>query len=79
MIELLYFGPVKDIIGVSGEAVDLECATVQGIKDWVRQKYPDCSEILASCAISVNLEYVEADEPIAAGSEVAIIPPVSAG
>jgi len=50
--------------------------------------YPGIKErVLSSCAVTVNLEYVDlddddvtnADQDIKAGDEVAIIPPVSSG
>ena len=52
-------------------------STYPGIKD----------KVLSSCAVTVNLEYVDlddedtasADQEIKAGDEVAIIPPVSSG
>lgn len=56
--------------------------------DTLEERYPGIKQkVLASCAVTVNLEYVdldEADSPdmdreIAEGDEVAIIPPVSSG
>lgn len=40
---------------------------------------PDLSGSLSVCRVAVNLEFVAADHPIAAGDEVAVIPPVSGG
>ncbi|KAF1916466.1 Molybdopterin synthase sulfur carrier subunit [Ampelomyces quisqualis] len=54
----------------------------------LEERYPGIKEkVLASCAVTVNLDYVHVDEPDAAdadkdikeGDEVAIIPPVSSG
>ena len=52
----------------------------------LEDKYPGIGEkILQSCAVTVNLEYVDLDEEestqmvIGAGDEVALIPPVSSG
>jgi molybdopterin converting factor small subunit len=54
----------------------------------LEERYPGIREkILASCAVTVNLEYIDIDEEDAAdmdkeikeGDEVAIIPPVSSG
>jgi molybdopterin converting factor small subunit len=49
----------------------------------LEERYPGINaKVLASCAVTVNLEYVDADSKgvvIRAGDEVAIIPPVSGG
>jgi len=49
----------------------------------LEKRYPGIKDkILISCAVTVNLEYVDADEVgvvIHEGDEVAIIPPVSGG
>ena len=54
----------------------------------LEERYPGIKEkVLVSCAITVNLEYIDIDEEDAAdldreikeGDEVAIIPPVSSG
>jgi len=47
-------------------------------------KYPGIgSKVLASCAFTINLDYVDLDNPedvmFQEGDEVAIIPPVSSG
>ncbi|KAF2668956.1 hypothetical protein BT63DRAFT_424684 [Microthyrium microscopicum] len=49
----------------------------------LEDQYPGITDkVLSSCAITVNLEYVDKDEApvtIKEGDEVAIIPPVSSG
>ena len=54
----------------------------------LNDRYPGFQDkVLSSCAVTVNLEYVDlddddasgADREIKAGDEVAIIPPVSSG
>ncbi|KAI9724250.1 MAG: hypothetical protein M1828_003674 [Chrysothrix sp. TS-e1954] len=50
----------------------------------LEERYPGIkSKVLDSCALTVNLDYVDTDSKgqgnIKAGDEVAIIPPVSAG
>ena len=54
--------------------------------DVLEQKYPDIkSKVLSTCALTVNLDYVDVEEEeggrtvIEAADEVAIIPPVSSG
>jgi molybdopterin converting factor small subunit len=54
----------------------------------LEERYPGIKEkVLASCAVTVNLEYIDVEEEdaqevereIKEGDEVAIIPPVSSG
>jgi len=55
--------------------------------DLLEERYPGINKaVLSSCAVTLNLEYVDLDAQqdgrpvlILAGSEVAIIPPVSSG
>ena len=52
--------------------------------DHLEQMYPTINQkILHSCALTVNLEYVDAqadaDMVVSEGDEVAVIPPVSSG
>jgi molybdopterin converting factor small subunit len=56
--------------------------------DALEERYPGIKEmVLSSCAVTVNLEYIDIDEDdapdldreIKEGDEVAIIPPVSSG
>ena len=62
---------------------------VTGLYDRLEKAYPGFkNKVLSSCALTVNLEYIDLDEEtekgadglvIQAGDEVAIIPPVSSG
>jgi len=60
---------------------------VLNLYDALDQQYPGIKEkVLSSCALTVNLEYVDLDDnvgenglTIKEGDEVAIIPPVSSG
>jgi molybdopterin synthase sulfur carrier subunit len=49
----------------------------------LEERYPGIKDkILASCALTINLDYTDMDESsvvIQAGDEVALIPPVSSG
>jgi molybdopterin converting factor small subunit len=49
----------------------------------LEQRYPGIVQILSSCGISLNGEYVDVEEDgdvvIQTGGEVAVIPPVSSG
>jgi molybdopterin converting factor small subunit len=78
---ILYFAAASTFTGKTTEQLPaplhVRNETYPGIKD----------KVLSSCAVTVNLEYVDLDDDDAAGlereiqegDEVAIIPPVSSG
>jgi len=43
------------------------------------QQYPELKQLLPSCRIAVNCQYVGPDASVPLGAEVALIPPVSGG
>jgi len=81
---VLYFGPMTELTGVRTEPVDaVAVPTVGALLEHLRGQYAAVAELdalLNTCAVAVNMDYVEGrDFTIAAGDEVAIIPPVSSG
>lgn len=57
---------------------------VTSLFDYLETKYPGMkAKILSSCALTINLDYVDVEETpslmIGEGDEVAVIPPVSSG
>ena len=84
MIELLYFAWVRERIGVDGEVVPLPAgvATVGALLDWLSARSPAHAAALADrglVRVAVDQVFARADTPVAAGSEVAIFPPVTGG
>jgi len=80
---LLYFASASSYTRKSSETFPAP-STAAKLFEELEKRYPGIKErILTSCALTVNLEYVELDKPeevvINGGSEVAIIPPVSSG
>lgn len=80
---LLYFASASTFTKKASEAFPAPSSPVQ-LFETLEDRYPGIKErVLNSCALTVNLEYVEvnADESdiIKEGDEVAIIPPVSSG
>ncbi|KAF2875922.1 Molybdopterin synthase sulfur carrier subunit [Massariosphaeria phaeospora] len=84
---ILYFAAASTFTAKSTEHL---LAPVQAGKlfDRLEQKYPGIKDkVLSSCAVTVNLEYIDLDGDdapnvdlvIKEGDEVAIIPPVSSG
>lgn len=84
---ILYFAAASTFTAKSGEhlAAPLEARNLFRTLD---ERYPGIADrVLSSCAVTVNLEYVDIDGDdaphldlvIREGDEVAIIPPVSSG
>jgi len=80
---LLYFASASSFTRKTTESFDAP-STAAKLFETLEKKYPGIKEkILGSCALTVNLDYVDLDAPeevvIKAGDEVAVIPPVSSG
>ncbi len=79
-IEVLFFGALKDLLGRSGETLDLpEGARVREVLFHYARGAPRFEAMVPSLAISVNQEYSGADRALREGDEVALLPPVSGG
>ena len=79
---LLYFAAASSFTGKSSEHWKAPLKT-NLLFDALETSYPGIKErVLTSCAVTVNLEYIDMDDGsvvIKEGDEVAIIPPVSSG
>lgn len=84
---ILYFAAASTLTGKTTEHLPAP-VRICDLFTKLNDTYPGIKErILSSCAVTVNLEYVDIDEDdapstvqeIKAGDEVAIIPPVSSG
>ncbi|KAF2488281.1 Molybdopterin synthase sulfur carrier subunit [Lophium mytilinum] len=85
--ELLYFAAASDFAGRNTENIPAPIVATD-LFGVLEQRYPGITEkVLSSCAVTVNLQYVDLEGEDAAdkdliiqeGDEVAIIPPVSSG
>ncbi|AKQ45622.1 molybdopterin converting factor [Rufibacter radiotolerans] len=79
-MNILLFGITREIVGKQALQVastpSLE--TVADLKQWLFAQYPALRE-LKSLAVAVDSEYAEDAQPLSAGQEIALIPPVSGG
>ncbi|KAF1830278.1 Molybdopterin synthase sulfur carrier subunit [Decorospora gaudefroyi] len=84
---ILYFAAASTFTGKTGEHLPAP-VRARGLFALLEERYPGIKDkVLSSCALTVNLEYVDvgeddaedADRQIGEGDEVAIIPPVSSG
>ncbi len=83
-MKLLYFAWLKLKTGVAEEEVSLppEVATVAELLDWLKTRGPGYAEALddlSALRVAVNQEYARPGDPVAAGDEVALFPPVTGG
>jgi molybdopterin converting factor subunit 1 len=83
-VRVLYFGVLREMLGRSDEAMDLnEGATVGELVRVLRGRASNESmaddRLWSSLAVAVNREYVAAETVLRGGDEVALLPPVSGG
>jgi molybdopterin converting factor subunit 1 len=79
-VRVLFFGQLKEIVGLSQEDAELsEGARVEDLFERYGRRFPRLAEFRPSVAASLNQEYAEWRAPLAAGDEVAFLPPVSGG
>src|ERR1700676_5162716 len=79
-VRVLFFGRLKDIVGRAEEQAELaEGARVEDLFERYGKSFPELAKFRASIAASVNQEFAEWRAPLAAGDEVAFLPPVSGG
>jgi molybdopterin converting factor subunit 1 len=79
-IRVLFFGVLKDLAGRSTDVVELpQGARVRDLLSHFERQAPKLKALLAAVAVSVNQEYASAEHELAAGDEVALLPPVSGG
>ncbi len=74
-----FFGPARDIAGVSEMTLSVgDAATVGDVRLAVTERHPALKED-QRLRFALNRRYVRFDEPVSAGDEIAVIPPVSGG
>jgi molybdopterin converting factor subunit 1 len=79
-VRVLFFGQLKDIVGRAEDEAELsEGARVEDLFARYGNRFPRLAEFRASVVASVNQEFAEWRAPLAAGDEVAFLPPVSGG
>lgn len=74
------FAAVREIVGVGELVVDLpEGSTLDQLVQQLQSRFPELQALTGSLLFSVNREYASTHTKLAAGDEVAFIPPVSGG
>jgi sulfur-carrier protein len=83
-MEILYFGWVRQRIGLAKEAVEPpgEVTDVRALVEWLRGRgggYEAGLGNIAQLRVAVNQELATLDAPIRRGDEVALFPPMTGG
>jgi len=79
-VRVLFFGRLKDIVGTAEEQAELsDGARVEDLFERYGRSFPELAKFRASVVASVNQEFAEWRKPLAAGDEIAFLPPVSGG
>ncbi|MFO0613721.1 MAG: MoaD/ThiS family protein [Polyangiaceae bacterium] len=81
-VRVLAFAGARDLIGAPEVELDpttLPSPTARGVLDAIILRWPALDPYRASLRVAVNGAYAALDEPVAAGDEVALIPPVAGG
>lgn len=79
-VRVLFFGMLREIVGRAEDAAEVaEGARVQDLFAQYSSRFPRFAQLRTSVVASVNEEFAEWGAPLAAGDEVAFLPPVSGG
>ena len=80
-VRVLYFAAVRELVGLDEEDVTLPegVVTVRDFSAWLERARPVLSGRLASVRVARNEVFATADEPLAEGDVLALIPPVAGG
>jgi MoaE-MoaD fusion protein len=78
-LTILYFAAAREAAGAARETLEHAPATVGDLRRLLAERHPALARVLPRCRIAVNQELVQDPDPLPAGAEVAIIPPVSGG
>ncbi len=83
-MEILYFGWVRQRIGLAKEAVEPpgDVADVRALVEWLRGRggaYEAGLGNIAQLRVAVNQELSTLDAPVHRGDEVALFPPMTGG
>ena len=78
--QVLFFAAAREQVGEAEITVELTVGeATSAIVDELVARYPQLEKILPRCALSVNGDYIRGETPLAAGDEVAVLPPMSGG
>jgi molybdopterin converting factor subunit 1 len=79
-VKVLFFGRLRELIGVAEESGELpEGTTLAQVFERYAERFPKLTGFRNSMVVSRNQEFAAWDTRVAAGDEIAFLPPVSGG
>ncbi len=79
-INVLYFAAARERAGTQREALEVpEGARVKEVLRLLAERHASLGPLLPHLRVAVNQEFVEAEAPVPAGADFALIPPVAGG
>jgi molybdopterin converting factor subunit 1 len=79
-VKVLFFGRLRELTGLGEETGELpEGATLAQVFERYEERYPKLAGFRNSMVVSRNQEFAAWDTRVAAGDEIAFLPPVSGG
>jgi len=79
-VKVLLFATLKDRAGIKEVNLELaQGAQVGELKRLLGERFPNLLTSLPSALVAVNREFAFDEDPIPAGAEIALFPPVSGG
>jgi len=80
MIQVLFFGLLRDVVGMRAEGCEVPAtATLGGVFDAYAIRFPRLRELRRSIVLARNQQFCDPESPVADGDEIAFLPPVSGG
>ncbi len=79
-VRVLFFGPLKDLLGSSCDETDLPPGTdLRAVFEHYQARQPRLRELARNIVVARNQEFAELSTLIEEGDEIAFLPPVSGG
>ncbi len=79
-VKLLFFASLRERAGFKQTTLELpEGVRVADLKAELKTRIPNLEPAMGTMLVSINHEFSQDDDPIPAGAEVALFPPVSGG
>ena len=78
MLKVMYFSVLRERLRLSEEELEFS-GPVGKLREILKERHPEVSEMIGSVRFAVNEEYVDDTFELRGNERVALIPPVSGG